>query len=96
MASNTPTHQNSTQNPSKIKKNAYSTSPDQFINWLKSLDEASVILGDCKNRYTPSIKESESLRNLQRGVFTKRNLINGQILSYNDIYFAFPPSKIFF
>ncbi len=78
---------------SKIKKNAYSTSPDQFINWLKSLDEASVILGDCKNRYTPSIKESESLRNLQRGVFTKRNLINGQILSYNDIYFAFPPSK---
>ena len=44
-------------------------------------------------RYMPSIKESESLRNLQRGLFAKRNLSKGEILSHNDVYFAFPPSK---
>ena len=78
---------------SEIKKNAYSTSPIQFSNWLKSLDEADEILGECNSRYIPSNRESESLRNLQRGVFAKRNLSKGEILSYKDVYFAFPPSE---
>ena len=78
---------------SEIKKNAYSTTPDQFLKWLKSLNQAESILGECKDRYKPSIKESESLRNLQRGVFAKRNLNNKNILNLKDIYFAFPPSK---
>ena len=78
---------------SDIKKNAYSTSPDQFRKWLRSLDEADEILGQSNKRYIPSIKESESLRNLQRGVFAKRNLSERETLSHNDIYFAFPPSE---
>ena len=78
---------------SEIKKNAYSTAPNQFSNWLKSLDEADEILGECNSRYLPSIKESESLRNLQRGVFAKRNLNKKLLLSKEDIYFAFPPSE---
>ena len=78
---------------SEIKKNAYSTSPIQFNNWLKSLDEADEILGECNSRYIPSNRESKSLRNLQRGVFAKRNLYKGEILSYKDVYFAFPPSE---
>ncbi len=78
---------------SEIKKNAYSTSPIQFTKWLKSLDDADEILGECNSRYIPSTKESESLRNLQRGVFAKRNLSKGDILSYKDVYFAFPPSE---
>ena len=30
---------------------------------------------------------------MQRGVFAKRNLSKGEILSYKDVYFAFPPSE---
>ena len=78
---------------SEIKKNAYSTAPNQFSNWLKSLDEADEILGECNSRYIPSNRESKSLRNLQRGIFAKRNLYKGEILSYKDVYFAFPPSE---
>ena len=77
----------------EIKKNAYSTSPYQFSKWLNSLDEAMEILGDSNDRYTPSIKESKSLRNLQRGVFAKKNLKKSHLLSREDIYFAFPPSE---
>ena len=77
---------------SEIKKNAYSTSPEQFEKWLISLDDANEILGEYNTRYEPSIKESDSLRNLQRGVFAKRNLSKKEILSYDDIYVAFPPS----
>ncbi len=78
---------------SEIKKNAYSTSPNQFSNWLKSLNEADEILGECNSRYLPSIKESKSLRNLQRGLFAKRELQKGENLSHNNVYFAFPPSE---
>jgi len=78
---------------SEIKKNAYSTSPDQFKKWLRILDEADEILGQSHERYIPSIKESESLRNLQRGVFAKSNLSKKNTLSHKDIYFAFPPSE---
>ena len=42
---------------------------DQFKKWLKSLDEADEILGQSNKRYISSIKESESLRKLQRGSF---------------------------
>ncbi len=76
-----------------IKKNAYSTSPDEFLNWIKSLSDADVILGDSETRYDPSIKESTSLRNLQRGVFINKDLSAGDLITEKDIYFAFPPDE---
>ena len=76
-----------------IKKNAYSTSPEEFRNWLISLEEAEKILGSDSKRYKPSINESTSLKKLQRGVFSKRDLKKGESLNAEDIYFAFPPQE---
>lgn len=77
----------------QINKNAYSTSPDEFLLWLKSLLKAKKILGSLNERYKPTIKETNSLRNLQRGVFAKNNLEKGTQLSLKDIFFAFPPTE---
>ena len=75
----------------EIKKNAYSTSPKEFKNWLISLEQAEKILGSTSKRYTPSINESTSLKKLQRGVFAKKDLSIGESLNAENIDYAFPP-----
>ena len=76
-----------------IRKNKYSTSPEEFLNWIKQLSKSIEIMGESKFRYSPSSNESDSLRKLQRGVFAKKDLKVGDIISSDDIYFAFPPSE---
>jgi len=75
-----------------ISKNKYSTSPAEFAAWLEQLNRASTILGTSTVRYKTKGSESESLRNLQRGVFAKRAIKAGQMVSQEDLYYAFPPS----
>jgi len=76
-----------------ISKNKYSTSPAEFIAWIEQLNRAATILGTSAERYKSKNSESESLRNLQRGVFAKRTIKAGETISQEDLYFAFPPSE---
>lgn len=76
-----------------IKKNEYSTSPDEFHAWLEQLSRAVAALGTSDKRYLPSPGEALSLRNLQRGAFAASPIKAGQIISKSDLYFAFPPSE---
>jgi sialic acid synthase SpsE/mannose-6-phosphate isomerase-like protein (cupin superfamily) len=76
-----------------ISKNKYSTSPAEFTAWIEQLNRAATILGISVGRYKPKSSESESLRNLQRGVFVKRSIKAGEMISQEDLYFAFPPSE---
>ena len=76
-----------------ISKNKYSTSPSEFTAWIEQLNRAAIILGASAGRYKSKSSESESLRNLQRGVFAKRAIKAGETISQADLYFAFPPSE---
>jgi sialic acid synthase SpsE/quercetin dioxygenase-like cupin family protein len=76
-----------------IKKNKYSTSPAEFSAWLQQLIRASTIIGTSTERYDPTTEESRSLRDLQRGVFVRRPVAAGDVISPKDLYYAFPPSE---
>ena len=76
----------------EIKKNKYSTSPQEFENWINQLSKSIEIMGEADIRYKPTENEALSLRKLQRGVFLKSNIKAGDTITEKDIYFAFPPS----
>ncbi len=71
-----------------ISLNKYSMNPDQTIAWLTSLHKAYLQLGNKKRII--SKKELQSLNDLARGVYAKKNIIKGDILSSTNTYFAFP------
>jgi len=77
-----------------ISNNKYSTSPAEFKAWIEQLNRAASILGALSARYQSKNSESQSLRNLQRGVFAKRAIKAGETIGNDDIYFAFPPSEV--
>ncbi len=70
--------------------NAYSSSPDQVNEWLAAAQYALLLCGDEETRVTDTGKEASNLRSLRRGVFAGRALTRGEILSREDVYFAFP------
>ncbi len=76
-----------------ISKNKYSTSPVEFTAWIEQLNRSTNIIGTSDFRYKSRSSESKSLRNLQRGVFAMRPIKAGEIISQEDLYFAFPPSE---
>lgn len=71
--------------------NAYSVSPQQLELWLAAAARALAMLGP-RERYTPSAAEREGLFALRRGVFARRALPAGSVLSADDVFFAFPTS----
>jgi len=71
-------------------KNAYSCTPDQIHNWLQSVTEAVVTCGIDKGRYIISEKEKNDLQGLQRGIYAKRDIVVGEKININDIFFAIP------
>jgi len=76
-----------------IKKNKYSTSPAEFANWIQHLRQSQLVIGASSARYLSSSNEAQSLRNLQRGMFSKHDISPGDVITEEDIYFAFPPSE---
>lgn len=70
--------------------NAYSASPSQIAAWLAAGRRAMDMLGPSE-RYVPTAAERDGLMALKRGVFARRDLPAGTILSANDVFFAFPP-----
>lgn len=70
--------------------NAYSASPSQIAAWLAAGRRAMDMLGPSE-RYVPTAAERDGLMALKRGVFARRDLPAGTILSASDVFFAFPP-----
>ncbi|MDD3138432.1 MAG: N-acetylneuraminate synthase family protein [Lachnospiraceae bacterium] len=74
-----------------IALNAYSMNPEQADQWVKSALLAKEI---CKvrkeNDKYVSQAEIDSLRSLMRGVYAKRDIKNGNIISEEDVYYAMP------
>jgi len=77
----------------KYKLNKYSATPQVVDNWLKSAEKTYEILGEKKNIFKKNIKELTSLNSLKRGLFAKKNIKKGTIITKNDFYLAFPPEK---
>lgn len=72
--------------------NEYSCSPQQFERWLTSIVKALDTCGGAPSaRYLPSQKEADSLRALERGAFAKHEIVTGEKLTDENIFFAFPP-----
>lgn len=74
-----------------IKLNAYSMNPEQADEWIKSALMAKTICTMKKpgEKYI-SQEELDSLHSLERGVYARRLIKAGEIMSDEDVYFAMP------
>jgi sialic acid synthase SpsE/D-lyxose ketol-isomerase len=73
----------------KYKLNGYSSNPSQIENWIKAQRLAEKVLGSI-DRVPAKIEESETLRTLKRGVYSRKSFGIGEQITINDVYFAFP------
>lgn len=71
-------------------KNAYSATPQQVDSWLQSARTAFQVCGDTSTRPPASEKELSDLRRFKRGVFAKRPIKAGEVVSRSDVFYAFP------
>jgi N-acetylneuraminate synthase len=72
----------------------YSSLPEQVDIWFKAFHRAVAFCGTARNsRKVPLVKETSYLDSYVRGVYARRDLVVGQILSENDIYLAIPLQK---
>jgi sialic acid synthase SpsE/D-lyxose ketol-isomerase len=72
--------------------NNYSATPAQVFDWLSAARRAFSMIG-VSSRYVPSHAERQNLVALRRGVFAKRQIPAGTVLSLQDVEFAFPASE---
>lgn len=74
-----------------IKLNAYSMNPEQADKWVESALMAKEICTMKKEteRYI-SQEELDSLNSLMRGVYVKRDVKEGDELTFKDVFFAMP------
>ena len=70
--------------------NAYSASPTQVEEWIASYVKAIEMIGTDK---VYQENETKDLEKLYRGVFFKRDVHEGDIVTRDDVYFAFPKSE---
>ena len=70
--------------------NAYSASPDQVDQWVQSYFTAVEITGTDK---VYEENETKDLEKLYRGVFFKRDIAEGEVVTRDDVYFAFPKTE---
>ena len=75
----------------KYQLNAYSILPDQAEKWLEQATYAIRVCGQKDGRAADNENEVKALRSLRRGAFLKRDVLPGQVLTSDDVYFAFPP-----
>ena len=73
-----------------ITLNGYSANPSQVKKWLQAAYETYKMCGLVNERYQPTEKESKDLMALKRGVFAKNAIANGEQLSANNTFYAFP------
>jgi sialic acid synthase SpsE/mannose-6-phosphate isomerase-like protein (cupin superfamily) len=73
--------------------NAYSANPSQLKSWLDAARYALAVCGIGSDRLPHNEVEHASLQSLRRGVFARRRIEKGSIITFDDVYFAFPPEQ---
>jgi N-acetylneuraminate synthase len=72
----------------------YSSLPDQIDTWYRSFHKAVELCGTSSEaRKLPIAKETAYLDTYIRGVYAKRDLKVGELLTEDDIYMAIPLQK---
>ena len=74
----------------EFPKNAYSVTPDQISQWLKSAHIALQICGVSGERAGFSKKELADLRQFKRGVFASKIIEKGYVVDLSSVFYAFP------
>ena len=74
----------------EFPKNAYSATPEQVSRWLANARTAFTICGATMGRLPASDKELSDLRRFKRGVFANRNIKKGEVVTKDDVFYAFP------
>ncbi|MBM3130774.1 MAG: cupin domain-containing protein [Chloroflexi bacterium] len=73
-----------------IRLNAYSATPEQIGRWLESARQTFEMCGVAGTRPDFSQEEIATLRSLQRGVFARRAIAQGERIRGGDVFFAIP------
>lgn len=71
-----------------IKLNTYSMNPQETELWIQAALIAKEINGHLGKEITK--EETDSLLSLKRGVFARKNIKKGEILTQEDVFFAMP------
>lgn len=69
----------------------YCSNPEQIEKWLQSYKTAKTLCGSHQREFQK--KELEYLKTFERGVYAKKDIQNGQILTQDDVYFAIPKQE---
>lgn len=69
--------------------NAYSSTPEEVDVWVAASRKAKSLCG-CYDRQPPQQIETESIDSLRRGVFAKKALKKGAVITRDQVYFAMP------
>lgn len=72
-----------------IQLNTYSLDPEQADQWVAAAERMRAICGASEEKHVIQ-NEKDSLRELQRGVFVKRNIAQGEEIRPEDVFFAMP------
>jgi sialic acid synthase SpsE/mannose-6-phosphate isomerase-like protein (cupin superfamily) len=76
-------------NTDKYKLNDYSSTPEQIERWLAAHQQVKGMLG-ASERVPASATERQTLRDLKRGVYAKREIGKGEVIARDDVFFAMP------
>lgn len=76
-------------NDGRYPLNAYSSTPEQLDRWLAAYRAARAMLGN-EERAPTSPAERETLTELKRGVYVRRDVKKGETLARKDVFFAMP------
>lgn len=75
-------------NTEKYQLNLYSSDRQQLSDWISTIEMAEQLVGS--NSRVVSNEERSSLMSLERGIFCKKIIKSGEIITLEDIYFSFP------
>lgn len=74
-----------------ITLNAYSMNPEQADKWVESIVNARKMCAlKSEGKKYVSQNEIDSLKSLMRGVYVKRDVREGEVLTLDDVFFAMP------
>lgn len=72
----------------------YCSTPEQIVEWFRAFHKAKEMCGgSCSERRKLTAKETAYLDSLVRGVYAKRDLPAGHVLTEDDFYLAIPLQK---
>jgi sialic acid synthase SpsE/quercetin dioxygenase-like cupin family protein len=71
-----------------VRLNAYSATPEQVDRWLTAYRYALTLCGSVERQREPA--EIASIDSLRRGVYAKKPIKRGEVISRDQVYFAMP------